>query len=321
MNLSREYFEQCSAETGFQVGALEKVVRLGEFAYQVGIHSFLGKVLALKGGTALNLCFGAPGRLSVDLDFNYVGQADRAKMLEDRPRVESGLAQLASRLGYQVQQSREEFAGRKIFLRYRSVQGSPDSIEADINYLFRVPLAGIEERALWQPGKLDHPRIRLVSLEEVLIGKLLAFFGRCMPRDAWDLANLPREAADQVGTDLFRARFVALSATLAHPLNTYDLSRVHQAISDSNIANQLVPMLIVGAVPMRADLVEASWNLAGRFVELEPREHAYVVAVDHGDLPLEVLFPDQPNEAARLARHPALLWKIANVRAHLRRGS
>ena len=32
MNLSLEFLDRCSAETGFQVAALEKVVRIGEIA-------------------------------------------------------------------------------------------------------------------------------------------------------------------------------------------------------------------------------------------------------------------------------------------------
>jgi hypothetical protein len=55
MSPSLEYLERCAATTGFQVTPLEKVVRLGALAADVARHPFLGKLLALKGGTALNL--------------------------------------------------------------------------------------------------------------------------------------------------------------------------------------------------------------------------------------------------------------------------
>jgi len=71
MNVSLDYLEQCSTGTGFGVAGLEKVVRLGAIAGEIGRHPLLSKALALKGGTALNLAFGPPERLSVDLDFNY----------------------------------------------------------------------------------------------------------------------------------------------------------------------------------------------------------------------------------------------------------
>jgi hypothetical protein len=82
MNVSLEYLQRCSAQTGYQVPPLEKVVRLGEMAGDVERHPFLGKVLALKGGTALNLCFGPPKRLSVDLDFELSRTWHRARVIE-----------------------------------------------------------------------------------------------------------------------------------------------------------------------------------------------------------------------------------------------
>ena len=70
------------------------------------------RTLALKGGTALNLAFGRPTRLSVNLDLNYVGSTDRQTMLESGSRPESASTELGRRLGYRVQQSSDEFAGR-----------------------------------------------------------------------------------------------------------------------------------------------------------------------------------------------------------------
>jgi predicted nucleotidyltransferase component of viral defense system len=147
VSLSLEFLERSAAETGFRVSSLEKVARLGELAADIGRHPFLGSVLILKGGTALNLCFGPPTRLSVDLDFNYVGQAVREKMLGDRPLIETALVELARKRQYRVQKSAEAFAGRKFYLNYRSVLGPEERVEIDLTFIFRVPIAGIESRA------------------------------------------------------------------------------------------------------------------------------------------------------------------------------
>ena len=152
MNVSLEYLQRCSAQTGYAVLPLEKVIRLGEMAGDVARHPFLGNVLALKGGTGINLCFGPPKRLSVDLDYNYIGHVDREKMLFDRPRVEQAVTELAGRKGYRVQRSSDAFAGRKIYLLYRSVLGRGERIELDLNFLFRVPISGTEKGELWQCG-------------------------------------------------------------------------------------------------------------------------------------------------------------------------
>jgi predicted nucleotidyltransferase component of viral defense system len=43
--------------------------------------------LALKGGTALNLGYLELARLSIDLDFNYIGNPGREEMLAERPQL------------------------------------------------------------------------------------------------------------------------------------------------------------------------------------------------------------------------------------------
>jgi hypothetical protein len=171
MNPSREYLQHCSIQTGYQITPLEKVVRLGEMAGDITRHPFLGKVLALKGGTVLNLCFGPPKRLSVDLDYNYIGNLEREKMLEDRPRVEEAIYELSKRRGYRPQWSADAFAGRKIYLCYRSVVGQDDRIEVDLNYIFRLPLVSPEVRDLWQPGELDRVQVRVVGHDEKNVKK------------------------------------------------------------------------------------------------------------------------------------------------------
>ncbi len=140
MTVSRAFLERCAAESRYEPGPLEQVVRLGEMAAAVNGDRVLRHALLLKGGTPFNLAFGTPTRLSVDLDYNYVGAADRETMLAERPTVESAVAEIAQRFGYRVQQSAEGFAGRKFFLSYQSALGGSDRIEVDISYLLRVPL-------------------------------------------------------------------------------------------------------------------------------------------------------------------------------------
>jgi predicted nucleotidyltransferase component of viral defense system len=71
MSPDRESILALSSDTGFRPETLEKVIRLGELLADVTRHPLLSRVLVLKGGTAINLFFGEPRRLSVDLDFNW----------------------------------------------------------------------------------------------------------------------------------------------------------------------------------------------------------------------------------------------------------
>ena len=319
MSISLEYLQHCSAQTGYGIGPLEKVVRLGEIAADIARHPFLGKVLALKGGTALNICHGPPRRLSVDLDFNYIGHLEREKMLADRPQVEDAIIRIAEQKAYRVQQSADAFAGRKFFLIYRSATGQNDRIEVDLNFLFRMPIAGTAMQKMWQPGELDRPKVRVISLQEILLGKLLAFLDRSAARDVWDLANLPVQAEEITASNRFRAWFIALSAILDHPLTKYTRNRIEAHATDRAIAEQLAPMLMGEASLHSGALVEQSWASISHLMTLTERETEYIDSIQRGALCSELLFPDNPEEAQRVTEHPAILWKLVNVRAHLAR--
>lgn len=321
MNVSLQYLQQCAAQTGFQPQSLEKVIRLGTLAGAIAAHPLLGKALALKGGTALNLCLGeAPTRLSVDLDYNYVAHPDREAMQAARPEVEEAAETIARRLGFRLQRSADAFAGRKIYAIYASAMGPEDRVEIDLNFLWRQPLAGVVRAELWQPGELDRPQIAIVSRLELGIGKLLAFVDRSAPRDAWDVAQFRNTMGDTLLHPEFRACFIALSAMLPHPLSTYTRTVVASRLTPRLTQEQLVPMLSAGATPDPDQLFDTAWSVAEPLLDLTPQEREYVEAIHKGELRLDLLFPDDPAQATKLAGHPAILWKLRNVRQRVDRG-
>jgi predicted nucleotidyltransferase component of viral defense system len=133
---SADYLVRLAGATGFRPDTLEKVLRLGRVLDHVGRHPFLGERLALKGGTALNLFFGAKApRLTVDLDFNYVRPVEHDEMLREKGEIERALGLVAEADGYRLQWSAREHAGRKTYLHYRNALGTPERIEVDVNYL------------------------------------------------------------------------------------------------------------------------------------------------------------------------------------------
>jgi hypothetical protein len=316
MNLSADYIEGLASEAGFRPETLEKVIRLGEFAADVGRHPLLSRVLALKGGTALNLMFGSPARLSVDLDYNYIGQEERAGMQADRPEVERAIVIIGEGQGYRVQQSRDAHAGRKIYLSYTSSAGTPDRIEVDLNFLFRIPLGEVTTRPLWQPPGVVCPDVRVVPLEELFTGKLRATLDRAMPRDLFDTIRLPGYGADMWGCQRLRRIHVALAATLPHPLYQYGQDRFER-VTDRSIEEQLLPMLHGNEQPVASELKEQAWSVMEPLVTLDDAEREYIDRVHAGELLPDLLFPDDEELANRLARFPALLWKIENVRRYL----
>jgi hypothetical protein len=175
MKLDRASLERMSVETGFRLGTLEKVLRLDEFLVDVRRHPLLSRVLVLKGGTPLNLGFGPPARLSVDVDFNYVGALEREAMLAARPEVERALETIAGAQGYALQRSADAHAGRKLYLGYRNVNGGADRIEVDVNYLHRLCILEPVTSLIWRPGDtpiVARPRSRRARRRQALCSLL-----------------------------------------------------------------------------------------------------------------------------------------------------
>lgn len=319
MKISPEFLDRCAAETGFLPATLERVIRLGEIAGDIGRDPFLSSALALKGGTALNLGYGPPRRLSVDLDFNYIGALELQRAREDRHRVEASIERIARQGGYRVQRAREEHAGRKLYLEYRSAFGPPGRIQVDLNFLFRIPLVSVERRELWQPGGLDQPGLGFVGLEEILAGKLLALLARTAPRDVYDVANLSDGAAQTAVQPQFRALFLALSTTLDHAVNLYGRERLER-VTPARFEQQVREMLTGPDTIDVEEMKSRAWSVVEPLVTLTPEEAEFVEAVNaRGELKLDLLLPEGDELAARLAVHPALLWKLLNVRKHRQR--
>ena len=141
VSTERLYYE--AESTGFRPEILEKVIYLIHLLNRFSEDSFLKDRFVLKGGTALNLfCFNYP-RLSVDIDINYIGSADREIMLQEKSQIESAIENIVLDEKMIPQRKPSEHAGGKWVIRYPSAVQGQGVIEIDLNYLDRVPLWAI----------------------------------------------------------------------------------------------------------------------------------------------------------------------------------
>lgn len=289
---SREYLDRLAAETTFRPDTLEKVLRLERLLSQVRRHAFLKDRLALKGGTASNLFFAAAApRLSVDLDFNYIRPVERDEMLREKPEVERAIRIIAEGDGYRLQWGREEHAGRKIYLWYRSALGPDDH---------------------------DHPcRALVVGTKETLAGKVLALLDRGAPRDVYDVAAVGagRSAYDAT---LFRPLFVALSGVLDRPVTNYPVP-YRPTLRQAELEVALVSVLRLGEQPDLASLAESIKPLVLPLVTLSDDEREYVEHIQWGEFHPELVVKERPELLERVQRHPGLVWKAENGRRRVRR--
>jgi predicted nucleotidyltransferase component of viral defense system len=318
--LSHEQLQRAAASAGYPVESYEKVHKLVQVLDGLRAHPFLGSRLALKGGTAINLFVLDLPRLSVDIDLNYVGAADRSLMLAERPRVEQGLEQVFGRAGLNVRRTPTEHAGGKWRLSYTTALGRPGSIEVDVNFMFRTPIWPTGTRDSHLIGGQVATGILVLDDHELAAGKLAALVARSASRDLFDARELLRRGT--LDARRLRLAFVVYGGINREDWRTVTLDDVVTTVED--VDHQLVPMLRQDVRPSRAalgpwttalvgetrDLMTAVLPLTATEVEFINRLNGF------GEVVAELL-TDEPAERSVIQNHPGLLWKAQNVRQHV----
>lgn len=239
MNLSRERLLSEAAATGFRAEILEKAIRLLALLEGLRSHPFLKSRFALKGGTALNLFVFDVPRLSVDLDINYIGAADRDRMLVERPKVEAAIRAVCKREGFAVRRAPSDHAGGKWSLRYQSPLGQGGELELDLNLMLRVPLWPIAVRGSRPLGSYQAKEVPLLDEHELAAGKLAALLARRASRDLFDTHGLlSRGGFDR---DRLRLAFVIYGAINRKDWRTVSATDIE--FKASELQNLLLPFL------------------------------------------------------------------------------
>ena len=317
--LTREQLQRAASDTGFPIDSLEKVSMLVRLLNLMAAHPFLGPRVALKGGTALNLFVFELPRLSVDVDVNYIGAADRETMMADRTKLDAALAQVAGRLGLTVKRAPGEHAGGKWRLSYTSALGRPAIIEVDVNYMLRVPL--------WDAAPQDSQeflgdrakRFNLLDPHELAAGKLAALLARGASRDVFDARELL--ARDTFDRDKLRLAFVVYGGINRVDWRTVSASAVTTTASD--VKRQLLPMLRQDIRPADKDverwtstLIDETRALLSAVLPLTEDEARFLERLNgDGEIEAALLTTDSELQQ-RIAASPGLQWKALNVKKH-----
>jgi hypothetical protein len=168
---------------------------------------------------------------------------------------------------------------------------------------------------MWQPDGLENAAFRLVPTEELFAGKMLAMLDRVAPRDLFDVMLLPELDGATWGSPRLRKIFIALSATLAHPLMQYGKDRLTR-IDDRVVDEQLSPMIRAHHALTAAELRSKAWTVMQPLLELTDEEREYIERLHRGELQAALLFPGDPEMTEKLGSHPALRWKLRNIQRH-----
>lgn len=313
-----EALQRLVDETGYQGDTLEKMVLLLDILQGIAHDGFLGGRLALTGGTALNAFHLGLGRLSVDIDLNYVGAPDRGTMLAERPEVEAALNRLLAAQGYRVKRQPGRYAGGKWVLRFASCLGGGGTLALDVNYVARQPLLGAARMSSVALGGARAIDVLVLDRREVIANKLAALFGRSVSRDLFDARRILPAEFEGDDRRLVKAAFLAFGANRELDWRSVSPDMIE---GDPQELRQRLEICLPrgyfsGVTEVRAWIHETVALCRERFaflLDLTEAERAFLDGIlDRGEIDAGLL--DAPQEIqARIAVMPWLAWKCRNV--------
>lgn len=316
------FIRRLAAREGFQPAVSEKVYRLLHALEYLNGRRPIGSQLALKGGTAINLLHFEYPRLSEDIDLDFAPACSLEEMLSARAVVIREVA------GYLEQHYHVNFANAHALAQwhanYRNIDGRPDSLKIEVNFVQRGGPLGTEQTAFKHPFPKDPFSVLARRKEEVFAGKAVALLERHLPRDLFDFAQLARRVAahpDFLALPLFRKMFIYFGCVLSNGMRRLR-PEVLERISEAEIANNLVPLLRVSSTAVtRGDLIEAALPLLHRLQERTAGEETFIERFYAGRYEPELLFDGPYVEAAERSRDSAAAaWKRQHIRAMIQAG-
>lgn len=318
MKISPETLIKQAEATGFRSDMLEKAGLLLQLLDAIRNHPFLKNKLVLKGGTALNLFIFDIPRLSIDIDLNYVGAADRETMIAERPKVEEALQAVFSREGFTVRRVPAEHAGGKWQLRYPAAGGQGGNLEVDVNFMFRIPLWPAQTMDSRPVGIWQAAGIAVVDVHELAAGKLTALLSRRQARDLFDCSNLFH--LDGLDRKRLRLAFIVYGAMSRKDWRTVTPGDVDFDIAD--LDQKLIPTLRASGIERiqkdhfgKSLVADCRKILSGLLPFAENEMEFLDQLLDKGKIAPELL-TDDTDMQDRIRRHPLLEWKAMNVRAY-----
>lgn len=270
--------------------------------------------LVLKGGTALNLFyFEQLPRLSVDIDFNYIGALSREKMLEEKPMIIDAIGQIMSQNQFERHRTPMMHAGGKMVWFYPSLLGQRGSLEVDINFMYRQPLFPV---ILKSPNIQEYKHFKgsVLDIHELADGKLSALFDRNASRDWFDAHHL----LTQMPLDKQKLK-LALVIYLA--MTRIDFSHMVPDKIDfdlTDLRNRLIPVMHQMSVSrntreLKEWAVTKIGELRERLADLFPlneNEKMFISKIRTEGIVSPELITNDSELAKKVTYHPAINWII-----------
>ena len=298
-------------ETNFNINMCEKVLRLFSILDFLNNSEFTN-LLALKGGTAINLFMLNLPRLSVDIDLDFTLSTNRNDMLSYREKIDSLIRIFMENEGYNLS-NKSKFVHTldSYVYSYTTTSGGTDVLKIEINYSNRVHIL---KTNIKKSTNMLGETISINCLADVeLIGsKLNALIVRTTPRDVYDVYNLFHS---NVITDINLIKkisifYVCLGTDI--PINFVDILKnaldKMEALSYHKTKKTLIPVLHKGIkFDVNETITYVSTIVKNMFV-LDSNDIEFINNINNKLFKPDILFKNYKIED--ISCHPMGLWKV-----------
>lgn len=189
-NYSKIELAKKATELKFNRDTLERMYRLIDVLLFLNKNPKTRDLIALKGGTAINLTIFNLPRLSVDIDLDLCSDVNRQQMFIIREQITDDIKRFMRINNYILSiKSRFHHSLDSLIFEYMNLGGSKDNIKIEINYSLRTHIYPLETRKI-VPDELFHSiNILCINRIELIASKLVALINRKTARDLYDISN------------------------------------------------------------------------------------------------------------------------------------
>ena len=311
------YIEEISNETGFIKSTLEKVERLLNILEWINNNEKLSRLLALKGGTAINIAVFNFPRLSVDIDLDLTEKIEKEEMIEQRKNIHNWVIQYLNANDYKInmKKSKNVYALDSIVAEYVDIKGNIDNIKIEINYMNRVHILETKKLEVSTDVFKDkHLTIHCLNPIEIYAAKICALLDRTTARDLFDVYTLSKyDLFDKEEKILLRKCFMLeYIAVCGYKLENMKIDNIEK-LKRQDIKTKLLPTL-KDRNPKKSNIDEMKQVVRDYLKDIlviDDNTKLFYDKFQNGIFEPKLLFDDK-EIIERIKEHPMIMWKLSN---------
>ena len=313
----RDYIENISKKTGFIGSILEKVERLIRILEWMNSDEKLNKLVALKGGTAINTAVFNFPRLSVDIDLDLIENLSKEEMIKERENIHNLLVNYLNSNNYKINmgKSKNVYALDSIVTEYIDIKGNIDNIKIEINYMNRVHILETKKLEVSTDVFKDkHLTIHCLNPIEIYAAKICALLDRTTARDLFDVYTLSKydlfdDEEKKLLKQCFMLEYIAVNDYKLKDMKIDNIERLKR----QDIKTKLLPTL-KDRNPRNSNIDEMKQAVREYLKDIlivDDKTKEFYDKFQKGIYEPELLF-DNEEIIERIKEHPMIIWKLNN---------